>query len=390
VVVAATGAVIEQMTVPAAPAGYQQLLQLASHRPGRRVWAIEGTGGDGAGLTRFLHAHTERVVELDRPKRTARRHGATSDALDVVRAAREALSRDQLAQPRAAGHRAALSVRLAARRSAVQAASDGQRQLHALVVAAPDTLRSRLRGLTTPRLVATCGRLRLQTPWDVETIATAASLRALARRVQLLNTEIADHTRAITTLVRAWHPELLTSTGVGPIVAAVVLGAWSHPGRCRTDAAFAMLGGGRPDPGLLWPTGPGAPQPVRRLSTQPGLHVVFLTRLRYDPATRAYAQRRRAEGKTNREIRPCLVRYVARQLYRLLEHGRAAGSAHRGRRGEPSSSRTQVRASLRRLPPSRRARQYQDSHADTLGGVNRLTVVLRPRRHPWLVEVGAR
>jgi len=48
-------------------------------------------------------------------------------------------------------------------------------------------------------------------------------------------------------------------------------------------------------------------------------HLVVLTRLRYDPATRAYAERRRAQGKTNREIRRCLVRYVARQLYRLLE-----------------------------------------------------------------------
>ena len=46
--------------------------------------------------------------------------------------------------------------------------------------------------------------------------------------------------------------------------------------------------------------------------------VIVLTRLRYDPATRVYAQQRRAEGKTNREIRRCLVRYVARQLYRLL------------------------------------------------------------------------
>jgi transposase len=49
------------------------------------------------------------------------------------------------------------------------------------------------------------------------------------------------------------------------------------------------------------------------------LHVIVLTRLRYDPATRAYAQRRRAQGKTNRESKRCLVRYLARQLYRLLE-----------------------------------------------------------------------
>ena len=46
---------------------------------------------------------------------------------------------------------------------------------------------------------------------------------------------------------------------------------------------------------------------------------MVLTRLRTEPATRAYVQRRRAQGKTNREIKRCLVRYVARQLYRLLE-----------------------------------------------------------------------
>ena len=177
VVAATTGAMIEQLTVPATPAGYQQLLRLANRHDGRRVWAIEGTGGYGAGLTRFLHAHAEQVVELERPKRTARRHGAKSDPLDATRAAREALSRDQLAQPRAAGHRAALSVRLAARRSAVQAATDAQRQLHALVVAAPEVLRERLRIRSTRQLVAACARLRLHTGWDVETSSTAATLR---------------------------------------------------------------------------------------------------------------------------------------------------------------------------------------------------------------------
>ena len=319
VVTATTGAVLTQATVAATPAGYRQLLALADQQPGQRVWAIEGTGGYGAGLTRFLQAHAEQVVELDRPKRATRRHGAKSDPLDAIRAAREALGRDQLAQPRAAGARAALQARLTTRRSAVQAGTDAQRQLHALVVAAPDALRGRLGALTTRQLVMTCGRLRLRAAWDPETIATAASLRALARRIQLLEVEIVDHTRAITTLVRAWRPDLLTRTGVGPIVAANVLCAWSHPGRCRTDAAFAMLGGAAPIPAS-------SGQTVRVRLNRSGdrhlnqaLHLIVLTRLRYDPATRAYAQRRRAEGKTNREIRRCLVRYVARQLYRLLE-----------------------------------------------------------------------
>jgi transposase len=319
VVTAATGAMVAQATVTATPAGYRQLLELADQHHGQRLWAIEGTGGYGAGLTRFLHAHAEQVVELDRPKRAARRHGAKSDPLDATRAAREALGRDQLAQPRATGPRAALSVRLAARRSAVQAAGDAQRQLHALVIAAPEVLRERLQAHSTRQLASACARLRVQASWDVETATTAATLRTLARRIRELTTEAADHRQAILALVRAWRPDLLTRAGVGPIVAATVLCAWSHPGRCRSDAAFAMLGGAAPIPAS-------SGQTVRVRLNRSGdrqlnqaLYTVVLTRLRTDPATRAYATRRRAQGKTNREIKRCLVRYVARQLYQLLE-----------------------------------------------------------------------
>jgi len=69
VVAAATGQSLANRTVAAAPDGYQQLLELADQHGRERVWAIEGTGGYGAGLTRFLHSHAEQVVELDRPKR---------------------------------------------------------------------------------------------------------------------------------------------------------------------------------------------------------------------------------------------------------------------------------------------------------------------------------
>jgi len=99
VVAAATGQALANLTVAATPGGYRQLLELADQHHSQRVWAIEGTGGYGAGLTRLLHVHQEAVVELDRPKRAARRHGAKSDPLDAVRAAREVLGRDQLAQP---------------------------------------------------------------------------------------------------------------------------------------------------------------------------------------------------------------------------------------------------------------------------------------------------
>jgi hypothetical protein len=53
------------------------------------------------------------------------------------------------------------------------------------------------------------------------------------------------------------------------------------------------------------------------------LHNIALNRLRFDPATRAYAARRRAENKTDRDILRCLKRYLARQLFRQLEAGAA-------------------------------------------------------------------
>ena len=87
------GAVLAQATVPTTTVGHRQLLGLAQrHAPGRRVWAVEGTGSFGAGLTSLLADHGELVVEVDRPKRPARRNGAKSDALDAARAAREVLA----------------------------------------------------------------------------------------------------------------------------------------------------------------------------------------------------------------------------------------------------------------------------------------------------------
>jgi transposase len=248
VVAAASGGVLATQTVATTPAGYQALVALAGQNPQPRAWAVEGTGGYGAGLARLLTAGGEWVVELDRPHRAGRRHGAKSDPIDAARAAREALGRFRLAQPRAGGQRAALGVLLAARCSAVGASTCAQRQLHALVVAAPERLRARLAGRSTRQLVAACARLGGHPSWDLECSTTAVVLRTLARRVRELNAEARTHQQAITAIVGGWRPDLLDEFGIGPITAAVVLGAWSHPGRCRSDAAFAMLGGAAPIP----------------------------------------------------------------------------------------------------------------------------------------------
>lgn len=318
---ARTGAVLEEATVAATGPGYAELLEVCEeHGPGR-VWAIEGTGSHGAGLTRFLSDRGEVIVELDRPVRARRRHGAKSDPLDAIRAAREALSRDKLGTPRAGGDRQAMSVLLAARSSAVKAATVAQQQLFCLIVAAPEEVRAKFRGLTRSGRLRKATALRTRPEWDTETAATVTALRTLARRARTLTAEADDLERQIRRLVKTQRADLLDQLGIGPIVAATVLCAWSHPGRVRTEAAFAMLAGVAPIP-----ANSGQVTTRYRLNRHGdrqlnrALHTILLTRKKHDPATRAYIQRRTTEGKTPKEINRCLKRYLARDLYRQLEN----------------------------------------------------------------------
>ncbi len=301
-------------------AGYQRLLDFAQAQlPGRRYWAVEGAGSYGAGLTAFLQARGERVVEIGRPKRPARRTGAKSDSLDALRAAREALACDHLVTPRRRGDREALRVLLATRHSACRAKVGAINQLKALIVGAPEDLRAELRGLGTKQQVRRCARLRERPTRSLEHRMTARALRSTAQRIQLLAAEATLLRAELDRLVAAIAPWLLELPGVGPISAAQVLVSWSHAGRLRSEAAFAALAGANPIPAS-------SGQVTRHRLNRSGdrqlnraLHTVVVARLRDDADTRAYAARRRAEGKSAREIRRCLKRAIARQLFKLLE-----------------------------------------------------------------------
>jgi transposase len=155
------GGTLAQTSAAADLTGYQRLLDFAQVQvPGRRCWAVEGAGSYGAGLTAFLQARGEWVVEIGRPKRPTRRSGAKSDALDAIRAAREALACDHPVAPRRRGDREALRVLLATRHSACRAKVSAINQLKALIVGAPEELRAELRGLATKRQITRCASLR--------------------------------------------------------------------------------------------------------------------------------------------------------------------------------------------------------------------------------------
>ena len=312
-----TGAQMDAIEIAAEVAGYERLLAQVPDRP--RVWAIEGAGAYGAGLARWLAARGETVLEVERPRRPARHHGAKTDQIDAVRAAREVLAAEHPATPKQGGVRAALATRLSARRSAVEAAADAQRQLQSMVVTAPEPLRGKLAKLRTQALIDRCRRLRVHSSHDLETLETIQVLRRLAGRIRDLEIEAREHEHALRRLVTDWRPDLLKQLGVGPVTAATILCSWSHAGRIRDEGAFARLAGVAPIPASSGKTNRHRLSRFGDRQHNRALHTIVICRLQHDPATRAYAQRRRAEGKSDREIKRCLKRYIARQLYRQLE-----------------------------------------------------------------------
>ena len=101
-------------------------------------------------------------------------------------------------------------------------------------------------------------------------------------------------------LVRRIAPGLLDQLGIGTVVAAQVLVSWSHRGRLRSESAFAKLGGVAP---IEASSGMVTRHRLNRSGDRQlnrALHTVVMVRMRQDPQTRAYVQRRLAEGKSVR------------------------------------------------------------------------------------------
>lgn len=213
---------------------------------------------------------------------------------------------------------------LTARQGAVVGRTKAIGQLKALIVNAPQALRDQLRRGTTDEQLERCSRLRTSPAQSVEHRTTIRAIRAVARRALFLEAEAAEHESDIEELVMAICPSLLDLPGVGPVTAAQFIISWSHARRVRNEAAFASLAGAAPIPASSGNT-------VRHRLNRAGdrqlnraLHTVALSRLQHHPATKAYAARRTQEGKTPREIKRCLKRAIARQIYRHLESQAAA------------------------------------------------------------------
>ncbi|HSS94587.1 MAG TPA: IS110 family transposase [Candidatus Dormibacteraeota bacterium] len=324
-VLTATGAVVASLRIDAERAGYCRLVQLVGRAaPGKRVWAVEGTRSYGAGLTGHLLSLGETVGEVDRPKRPARKRGK-SDEIDAVRAAREALSMGELASPRGSGRREALRIAASARQEVMGERTRAMNQLRALVVSAPEHIAARFRegsgrSHSIERLTKRCLAMRVAGVDDVEDRIRLDTMKRIAHRIVELEKEAAHYELEMAELIRELAPGLLELPGVGPSTAAMVLTTYSHHGRFRNEAAFASMAGVAPIPAS-------SGQQHRHRLNRGGdrrlnwaLDLIIKNRIRYDPETMAYMERNKGGRRTERDLRRILKRYLARSLFRFLEH----------------------------------------------------------------------
>lgn len=304
---------------PTTEAGYLALIAfIASFGMLLRV-GVEGTGSYGAGLARALRDHGIHVSEVIRPNRQTRRMRGKSDPIDAYAAAATALAEPDLPVPKTAdGQVEAIRHVLVARRSAVKARTAAQAQIKTLLVTAPETIRQKHRAITDKTLISTLAATRPADTVDVTAIA-ARALRSLARRHQQLTAEINDLESLLERLVTAQNPALAAAKGVGPVTAAQLLvTAGDNPDRLRGEASFAALCGVSPIPASSGKTTRHRLNRGGDRQANAALHRIVLVRMSYEQRTKDYVAKKRAEGRSTKEIIRCLKRAIAREIFTLL------------------------------------------------------------------------
>lgn len=315
-----TGRLVDERAFPTSAAGIARATHWLTAATGGQpmLAAIDGAGSYGRQLAEAFTGAGVRIVEAPQIRY---RPAGKDDRLDARTAAITVLplDTDRLSDRKAGAERDAIQVLLTAR---AEMTRDRTRTLNALTA----ILRRFDLGIDA-RNALTSARLKTITAWrtrptePVDTATARAEAVRLATRARALTTELAGNKTTLGTFAAELVPQLLAEPGIGPVSAAQIYASWSHPGRIRSEAAFARLAGVAPKPAssgdrLRHRLDRGGD---RRLNA--ALHRIVITRWRSHPATLAYTARRRTEGLTDRDIRRCLKRIIARHIYRLLEAG---------------------------------------------------------------------
>ena len=310
-------ALVGELRVVADRRQRDQLLRFASpFAP--RTWAIEAAGGLGALLAQQLVAVGETVLDVP-PALSARARlldsGRTdkSDPHDARSAAIVALRHDSLQLVRPVDHTAVLRL-LADRRHDLRGLrTQAVCRLHALLcLLRPGGLSQRL---SADRAAKVLRSIRPVEPVAVERKRVALELLGDVRR---LDQQLAALSERITIAVEASDTTLTDVYGIGPILAATIVGHTAHIGRFPTAGHYARYNATAP---IEASSGPRVrhrlnPRGNRRLNH--ALHIAAVTQIADDTPGRVYFERKLAEGKTRKEALRALKRRISDVVYRQL------------------------------------------------------------------------
>lgn len=201
-----------------------------------------------------------------------------------------------------------------ARDQLVAEATRVRNRLHALLLVLAPGYRDDTGALSNKAGLATAKRLVMRGR-AAEPVRAKLALAAISRLHQL-EREADDLEAEIKSAVAARQPtRLLEICGVGPIVAAKILGETRGVERFPRAAAFASHTGTAPLPAS-------SGQTMRHRLNRGGnrqlnraLFTIAMVQARWNPDARAYLERKRAEGKSAAEARRCLKRHLAKIVY---------------------------------------------------------------------------
>jgi transposase len=142
--------------------------------------------------------------------------------------------------------------------------------------------------------------------------------KLILKRIGQITVEERDMRAEIKQLIEAHCPALLAEHGCGPVTAAIIIGHTAGAKRFATDARFARHASTAPIPASSGNTQRHRLHRGGNRQLNRAIHVIALSKARTDPTTRAYLDRKHAEGKSKREAIRCLKRHVARRVWRIL------------------------------------------------------------------------
>jgi len=283
-----------------------------------RVWAVEGATGVGALLAQQLIAAGETV--LDVPAALSARvrlldagRKDKTDAHDARSAAIVALRHAGLRPVEVSDHAAVL--RLLARRHHQLIAQRTRAicRVHALLCEMiPGGLPVRLSAV---RAASELRRVRDTSPIAIERKRLASELLDEVRRCDRALVELRDR---IIDAVAASDTTLTEICGVGPIVAAYLVGYTGDISRFATKAHYARYNATAPIEASSGPRVRHRLNPNGNRQLNHAIYMIAVTQVRNDTPGRAYYLRKQAEGKSRKEAMRCLKRRISDVVYAHL------------------------------------------------------------------------